>query len=193
MASTLTDYFTTGKTSFTEFLTTFLKGTAQMLTQLALINGMKSAFGGTAVGNFFGIQAWSGSYIPEFDVGGYTGDGGKYQPKGVVHGGEFVFTKEATSALGIGNLYALMRGAQGYANGGYVGTAPMYGLQSAGAGNVTVQTSVTMQNQNSQQQSTAGSDAMSRAYKQTIDQSVREGIAKQLRPGGLIWNASKSR
>ena len=193
MASTLTDYFTTGKASFTEFLTTFLKGTAQMLTQLALVNGMKSAFGGTAVGNFFGIQAWSGGYIPEFDVGGYTGDGGKYQPKGVVHGGEFVFTKEATSALGIGNLYALMRGAQGYANGGYVGTAPMYGLQSAGAGNVTVQTSVTVQNQNSQQQSTAGSDAMSRAYKQTIDQSVREGIAKQLRPGGLIWNASKSR
>lgn len=193
MASTLTDYFTTGKASFTEFLTTFLKGTAQMLTQLALVNGMKSAFGGTAVGSFFGIKAWSGGYIPEFDVGGYTGDGGKYQPKGVVHGGEFVFTKEATSALGIGNLYALMRGAQGYANGGYVGTAPMYGLQSAGAGNVTVQTSVTVQNQNSQQQSTAGGDAMSRAYKQTIDQSVREGIAKQLRPGGLIWNASKSR
>lgn len=193
MASTLTDYFTTGKASFTEFLTTFLKGTAQMLTQLAMINGMKSAFGGTAVGNFFGIQAWSGGYIPEFDVGGYTGDGGKYQPKGVVHGGEFVFTKKATSALGVGNLYALMRGSQGYANGGYVGTAPMYGLQSAGAGNVTVQTSVVVQNQNSQQQSTAGSDAMSRAYKQTIDQSIREGIAKQLRPGGLIWNASKSR
>lgn len=193
MASTLTDFFTTGKASFTDFLTTFLKGIAQMLVQLAMVNSMKSAFGGTAVGNFFGIQAWSGGYIPEFDVGGYTGDGGKYQPKGVVHGGEFVFTKEATSALGIGNLYALMRGAQGYANGGYVGTAPMYGLQSAGAGNVTVQTSVTVQNQNSQQQSTAGSDAMSRAYKQTIDQSVREGIAKQLRPGGLIWNASKSR
>lgn len=193
MASTLTDFFTTGKASFTDFLTTFLKGIAQMLVQLAMVNSMKSAFGGTAVGNFFGIQAWSGGYIPEFDVGGYTGDGGKYQPKGVVHGGEFVFTKEATSALGIGNLYALMRGAQGYANGGYVGTAPMYGLQSAGAGNVTVQTSVMVQNQNSQQQSTAGSDAMSRAYKQTIDQSVREGIAKQLRPGGLIWNASKSR
>lgn len=193
MASTLTDYFTTGKASFTEFLTTFLKGTAQMLTQLALVNGMKSAFGGTAVGNFFGIQAWSGGYIPEFDVGGYTGDGGKYQPKGVVHGGEFVFTKEATSALGVGNLYALMRNAQGYANGGYVGTAPMYGLQSADAGNVTVQTSVMIQNQDPQQQSTAGSEAMSRAYKQTIDQSVREGISKQLRPGGLIWNATKSR
>lgn len=191
MASTLTDFFTTGKSNFSDFLTTFLKGIAQMLTQLALVNAMKSAFGGTGIGAFFGFSG--GGLVPRFDSGGYTGDGGKYQPKGVVHGGEFVFTKEATSALGVGNLYALMRGAQGYANGGYVGTAPMYGLQSAGAGNVTVQTSVVVQNQNSQQQSSGNDDAVSRAYKQTIDQSVRAGIAKQLLPGGLIWNATKSR
>ena len=191
MASTLTDFFTTGKSNFSDFLSTFLKGIAQMLTQLALVNGMKSAFGGTGIGAFFGFSG--GGLVPGFDSGGYTGDGGKYQPKGVVHGGEFVFTKEATSALGVGNLYALMRSAQGYANGGYVGNAPMYGLQAAGSGNVTVQTSVVVQNQSPQQQTNAGSDTMSRAYKQTIDQSVREGIAKQLRPGGLIWNASKSR
>ena len=197
MASTLTDFFTTGKSNFSDFLSTFLKGIAQMLTQLALVNGMKSAFGGTWFGNFLGIkQAWSGGYIPEFANGGavgYTGDGGKYQPKGVVHGGEFVFTKEATSALGVGNLYALMRGAQGYANGGYVGTAPMYGLRTSNAGGVNVQTSVVVQNQGTQQQSSGSDDAISRAYKQTIDQSVRAGIAKQLQPGGLIWNATKSR
>ncbi|HBK4724261.1 phage tail tape measure protein, partial [Enterobacter hormaechei] len=191
MASTLTDFFTTGKSNFSDFLSTFLKGTAQMLTQLALVNGMKSAFGGTSFGSFFGFS--DGGAVPEFDTGGYTGDGGKYQPKGVVHGGEFVFTKEATSALGVGNLYALMRGAQGYANGGYVGHAPMYGLQSSSAGGVSIQTSVVVQNQNSQQQTSANNDAVSRAYKQTIDQSVRAGIAKQLQPGGLIWNATKSR
>lgn len=196
MASTLTDFFTTGKSNFSDFLTTFLKGTAQMLTQLALVNGMKSAFGGTAIGNFFGIQAWSGGFIPEYANGGavgYTGDGGKYQPKGVVHGGEFVFTKKATSALGVGNLYSLMRSAQGYANGGYVGHAPMYGLQSSATGGVTVQTSVVVHNQNTQQQASGNNDAISRAYKQTIDQSVRAGIAKELQPGRLIWNAMKSR
>ncbi|EPR9730578.1 phage tail tape measure protein [Enterobacter bugandensis] len=191
MASTLTDFFTTGKSNFSDFLSTFLKGIAQMLTQLALVNGMKSAFGGTGIGAFFGFSG--GGLVPRFDSGGYTGGGGKYQPKGVVHGGEFVFTKEATSALGVGNLYALMRGAQGYANGGYVGTAPMYGLQSNAAGGVTVQTSVIVHNQNTQQQTSGDNDAISRAYKQTIDQSVRAGIAKQLQPGGLIWNATKSR
>lgn len=191
MASTLTDFFTTGKSNFSDFLSSFLKGIAQMLTQLALVNGMKSAFGGTGIGAFFGFSG--GGLVPGFDGGGYTGDGGKYQPKGVVHGGEFVFTKEATSALGVGNLYALMRGAQGYADGGYVGRAPMYGLQSPAAGGVNVQTSVVVQNQNSQQQTSGSNDAISRAYKQTIDQSVRAGIAKQLQPGGLIWNATKKR
>lgn len=32
-----------------------------------------------------------------FADGGYVGDGGKYQPKGIVHGGEFVMTKEKTA------------------------------------------------------------------------------------------------
>lgn len=37
-------------------------------------------------------------------TGGYVGDGGKYEPKGVVHGGEFVFSKAATQAIGVNNL-----------------------------------------------------------------------------------------
>lgn len=65
-----------------------------------------------------------------FASGGYTGDGGKFEPKGVVHGGEFVMTKEATRRIGLSNLYAMMRGAsagraapktKGYASGGFVG------------------------------------------------------------------------
>lgn len=82
------------------------------------------------------LQKLSGKGVPKvsgkskitiesgFASGGYTGSGGKYQPKGVVHGGEFVFTKEATKNIGVGNLYSMMRGAQqgrGYASGGAVG------------------------------------------------------------------------
>lgn len=60
---------------------------------------------------------YNGGYVPEFAGGGYTGEGGKFEPKGVVHGGEFVFTKEATNRIGIDNLYKMMRG---YADGGVV-------------------------------------------------------------------------
>jgi phage-related minor tail protein len=42
-----------------------------------------------------------------FATGGYTGDGGKYEPAGVVHRGEFVFNKEATRKIGVKNLEAL--------------------------------------------------------------------------------------
>ena len=36
-----------------------------------------------------------------FSDGGYTGDGGKYESKGIVHGGEFVIDKETTSKMGL--------------------------------------------------------------------------------------------
>ncbi|KAE9526068.1 phage tail tape measure protein [Testudinibacter aquarius] len=39
--------------------------------------------------------------------GGYTGDGYKYSPAGIVHSGEYVMTKEATSRIGIKNLNLL--------------------------------------------------------------------------------------
>ena len=39
--------------------------------------------------------------------GGYTGDGYKYSPAGIVHAGEYVMTKEATSRIGVKNLNLL--------------------------------------------------------------------------------------
>jgi murein DD-endopeptidase MepM/ murein hydrolase activator NlpD len=60
------------------------------------------------------------SLPPGFAGGGFTGEGGKHEPKGVVHGGEFVLTKEQTSNAGVGNLYKLARALDGYAYGGFV-------------------------------------------------------------------------
>ena len=45
-----------------------------------------------------------------FASGGYVGNGGKYQPMGIVHGGEYVMTKETTSRLGVPLLNALNYG-----------------------------------------------------------------------------------
>ena len=53
-----------------------------------------------------------------YSSGGYTGNGGKYQPMGIVHGGEYVMTKEATSRLGINTLNALNYGKQALIAGG---------------------------------------------------------------------------
>ena len=53
-----------------------------------------------------------------YSSGGYTGNGGKYEPMGIVHGGEYVMTKEATSRLGINTLNALNYGKQALIAGG---------------------------------------------------------------------------
>ena len=45
-----------------------------------------------------------------FASGGYVGNGGKYEPMGIVHGGEYVMTKETTSRLGVPLLNALNYG-----------------------------------------------------------------------------------
>ncbi|EKL6922506.1 phage tail tape measure protein, partial [Escherichia coli] len=82
----------------------FTRSVLSMMTEILLKQAMVGIVGsiGSAIG---------------FAGGGFTGTGGKYEPAGIVHRGEFVFTKEATSRIGVGNLYRLMRG---YAEGGYV-------------------------------------------------------------------------
>lgn len=60
--------------------------------------------------------------LQEFAEGGYTGHGGKYDPAGVVHRGEYVLTKEQTNRLGIDRIEAFANGGKlpGYATGGPV-------------------------------------------------------------------------
>ena len=55
---------------------------------------------------------------PMFATGGYTGPGGKYDPAGIVHKGEYVLNQDATRRVGIGTLDRINKG---YANGGLVG------------------------------------------------------------------------
>lgn len=193
MSVSITDFLFEGKAGFDDFLKTFLKGIAQMMAQIAMLNTMKGAFGGTSIGSFFGFA--NGGLVPAFDTGGYTGDGGKFEPKGVVHGGEFVFTKAATEALGVSNLYALMRGAQGYAEGGVVGKAPMAsipalmpGYSSGGAGITVSMGDVVISGGNQQQptgQAPAG-DAIMKQLKPAIVATVNEQANK---PGTPLWNA----
>lgn len=68
---------------------------------------------------------------PGFSGGGWTGPGGKYEPAGVVHGGEFVQTQERMREPGalafMWDFHRRGMGAlqdwRGYANGGLVGAA----------------------------------------------------------------------
>lgn len=187
MSNSLSDFVLTGKANFADFTRSFLEMTTKMLMQMAMLNAMKAAFGGQAdgwrgaVGNFLG-----------FASGGYTGDGGKHDPAGVVHKGEFVFTKEATQRLGIANLYRLMdAGKRGYASGGHVGgSAPMSVTQPtafiarnpqiAGGGNVQINLG-DINIENGQQQQSSSNQANASSLKREFQQMVESGVNNLLR------------
>ncbi|EOA4403872.1 TPA: phage tail tape measure protein [Citrobacter farmeri] len=170
ISKNMADMLTTGKANWADFTRSTLSMLTQILMKQAMVGLVDSAT--TAMG---------------FAGGGFTGSGGKYEPAGVVHRGEFVFTKEATSRIGVGNLYRMMKG---YASGGLVGGGTAGPAAPFG---VSVYAPVTVENPSSGTQQQNNGEALGRAYQQVINKSVHEGIAKAIQPGGLIWNATKGR
>jgi len=92
----------------------------------------KSSYGG---GGSHGVGGYA--------TGGYTGQGAKYEPAGIVHKDEYVIRKESTNRLrrryGLGalnyiNQYGELPGMGGYASGGLVGNLIRFGhlLQEKG-------------------------------------------------------------
>jgi tape measure domain-containing protein len=114
---TIIDGFLEGRDAG-EIFNTVLKDLAKNLINIGL-----SQLGGGIQASGFNPFGFLGSLFG-FAGGGYTGPGGKHQVAGIVHGGEYVFSKEATQRAGIGNLDAMHRSLKGYANGGYVGAIP---------------------------------------------------------------------
>ena len=88
--------------------------TAKQKVSTATANAMNNS----AAGNYF--MTGAGLDAPNVNrwSGGYAGNGGKYEPKGIFHGGEYIMTKEATSRLGVATLNALNYGKQALIAGG---------------------------------------------------------------------------
>ena len=115
----MTEFLMTGQANFADFAKSIISQIIKMITQMVIFNSLSGMGIGSGKGFSFANSGW-------FATGGYTGDGGKYEPAGTVHKGEFVMTKEATKRIGVDNLYRMMRG---YASGGIVG-----GSSSGGSG-----------------------------------------------------------
>ncbi|WP_434695160.1 phage tail tape measure protein [Pseudomonas sp. Z1-14] len=140
MEDAVVKFVRTGKLSFKDFANGVIEDLIRIQFRQAAAGFLSSAFGmltggGAAAGN--GLAAGSAGATSSslgasaagygskfgFSDGGYTGDGGKYEPKGVVHGGEFVVRKEAVSQPGAREFLERMNAnAKGYADGGYVGS-----------------------------------------------------------------------
>lgn len=191
LSGMLTDLMMTGKASIKAFGMSMLKMIAEVVNRLLVAYAVQAAMGWISGGSSGGSTP-SGAYNNAaagvgFDSGGYTGPGGKYEPAGIVHKDEFVFTKEATNRIGVDNLYRLMNGGPlgRYATGGAVGGS---GTSSMGGG-AGINVDIYVDNRgNTTSEVTGGSngDAAARALADRIKQYVTEGINRAIRDDGAI-------
>ncbi|WP_294932173.1 tape measure protein [uncultured Paracoccus sp.] len=108
-------------------------GLAQVFKQIAsdlMRSGIHDMLSGLIPGGggkrSVGLLSWLG-----FAQGGYTGPGGRHEPAGVVHRGEYVMDADSVRRAGGPAAFdAMRRGLRGYANGGYVGAPAMPRLPS---------------------------------------------------------------
>ncbi|HIB6919708.1 TPA: phage tail tape measure protein [Escherichia coli] len=175
----------------------FTRSVLSMMTEILLKQAMVGIVGriGSAIGGAIGgagasastgtaIQAAAANF--HFATGGFTGTGGKYEPAGIVHRGEFVFTKEATSRIGVGNLYRLMRG---YAEGGYVGGAGSPAQMRRAEGiNFNQNNHVVIQNDGINGQ--AGPQLMKAVY-DMARKGAQDELRLQLRDGGMLSGSGR--
>ncbi|MGV1823530.1 tape measure protein [Agrobacterium vitis] len=147
---TAQEFYDTAKSAFSDVVMgaqsfeSALSGVLKKLGELALSSAFDGLFGGSSAtssgGWLTGIFKALG-----FADGGYTGAGGKYEPAGVVHKGEYVFDADAVrKAGGPAGLDAMRKRLKGYSSGGYVGpSAPRMPDLSRAAANKNAPTSVT--------------------------------------------------
>ncbi|MDN5506388.1 MAG: phage tail tape measure protein, partial [Comamonas sp.] len=142
MEDALVTFVTTGKLSFSNLANSIVADITRIIIKQQISNALGVAgSGGGSGGGLMGLigtgigmltggtqsvgNAGFGDYSSDglkaafgFADGGYTGVGGKYEPAGVVHRGEYVINAASTRALGLDFLGRL----NGYAGGGYVGS-----------------------------------------------------------------------
>jgi hypothetical protein len=182
------------KEAFRDMVTDILKQVARILIQKAVTQLLTSIFGGMGGGGYGGgYGGYGASGTGGFDSGGFTGYGGKYEPAGTVHRGEFVSRSEVVREPGARdflerfNRYG-MRILRGYADGGMVGGMPA--AVSSGAPSFHIETNVYIDGNGVATTDTkAGgeSDQQSKALAELISSGTRKTIQDEMRPGGILW------
>lgn len=153
--------------------------------------------GGIGFGGLFGSLLGG---LFGFAEGGWTGPGSKYQPAGVVHADEYVFSKQAVRKIGVANLDAMHRGAlKGYATGGFVASAPALRTADLKPANstapvqqISINAPVTVEGSAGTPEQNADLAAkMARQMEATMRGVVAEELRKQTRPGNMMNSRSR--
>ncbi|QKJ91105.1 D-alanyl-D-alanine carboxypeptidase family protein [Agrobacterium pusense] len=194
----------TGTTTWQQALQGILQSLVKVGLQAALLGtgplaGLFGGSGGSSSGGMGGILGGLLGGLFGFESGGYTGDGGKSEPAGVVHKGEYVLSKRAVERLGVQNLDRMHRGAlKGFESGGYVADTPRLsagfsgGVSAAPVQAISISAPVTVNGSSGTPEQNADLAAkVSKEMEATMRGVVASELARQARPGN--WGNSRSR
>lgn len=177
----LAEFVATGKLDFRSLTVSILQDLSKMMIKMAIVQAMKAAVGGYAEGGVVGGG---------FASGGYTGAGGKYEPAGIVHKGEVVFSqRDVRNHGGVAAVERLR--LRGYADGGVVGVPSPALFGAKPAGGLTVNLTVNVENGggDTEQQVRQGVEA---GMREAMRQIAKAEIVDSWRIGNISHNAAKA-
>ncbi len=185
MGTALWNVASKGKGDFKSLAVSVIDDIGKMITQMAMLNAIKS--GSKALG----VESWFG-----WADGGYTGDGGKHDVAGVVHRGEWVVPQSVVKKPGMLSFLNQLTYGNGYAEGGLVGggvakpSGDSYSQPSSGQGNLhfslTIPLQVIQQGGASQEPSSKSQELLTSETKARLKQLVMETLDRELANGGMI-------
>ena len=181
MGDALAEFVATGKLDFRSLTVSILQDLSKMMIKMAIVQAMKAAVGGYAEGGVVGGG---------FASGGYTGAGGKYEPAGIVHKGEVVFSqRDVRNHGGVAAVERLR--LRGYADGGVVGVPSPALFGAKPAGGLTVNLTVNVENGggDTEQQVRQGVEA---GMREAMRQIAQAEIADSWRIGNISHTAAKA-
>ncbi|MGE8170278.1 phage tail tape measure protein [Pseudomonas putida] len=218
MEDSVVNFAMTGKFSFSDFTKSILADMARIAARQAASgllgslvglgtsvasawfgggggNGMTPGSAGAVSSNLGASQAgYSSAY--GFSDGGYTGVGGKYDPAGIVHAGEFVLRREVVSQPGMLDYLEALN-SRGYADGGLVSPLAIpRQVSSASSSGTFVQVNASI-SVNAQDASGQGRELDSSLLQQNMQKQMQvaaeKAVADSWRPGGISYRNTNGR
>lgn len=206
MSDSLASFVTTGKFSFSSFTTSVLSDLAKIAARVAMSSALESIFGSAS--SWFGtsgaVSSGAGAASSGFSTGAYSGltlnaKGGVYDSpslsaysNGIVSSPTmFAFAKGA-GLMGEAGPEAIMPLTRG--SDGSLGVRAVGGSSGATTSSAAPQVYITIDSSgDSSSQSSSGWEQFGTQIANYVNQLYQQNKSKDLRPGGDIWNAIKSR